>query len=93
MERGTVSLTNAELSSLYNFAVAEGCEKEDLLTKLAPVPDSGYPNQEHAVLISEEDAEVLLDCMPAPSEITDEVLAGARNKVQQFLSQVRFAKE
>jgi hypothetical protein len=90
MERGTVALSNLELQVLHDFAVAQGCQQTDLLNKLTPVANISDPNQEHTVLISENDAEIILDCMPVPNDQTDSVITSARIKIQQFLAKCRF---
>ncbi len=93
MERGVVSLNNFELSALHKLAVEQGCEKEDLIAKLQPVAGVSDQLQEHMVQISEDDAEIMLDCIPMPNGETDPNLTTARIKIQQFIAQCRFGDE
>lgn len=93
MERGTISLTNLELTVLYEMALAQGCDKQDLVDKLQPVPGAIDQSQEHIVQISEEEAEIMLDCMPMPSPENDPNLVSSRIKIQQFLAHCRFPEE
>lgn len=90
MERGIISLTNQELASLQSLAVQQGCEKQDLLDKLTPVAGVTDSNQEHTVQISEDEAEMLLDCMPVPSDGIDPNIISSRMKIQQFIARCRF---
>lgn len=95
MERGIVSLYNAELLALQQVAVSQGCLNQELLQKLNPV--LGLPKDDvtqlHSVLLSEEDAEVLLDCMPVPTQDDPELLKQARLKIQNFLAAQRFGEQ
>lgn len=93
MERGTVFLTNVELTFLSSIAVSQGCQKQDLIAKLQPVAGIVDQTQEHTVQISEDEAEILLDCMPIPSPESDPSLLTSRNKLQQFLAACRFPEE
>ena len=100
MQRGIISLTNLELSALYNLALSQGCKDKDLVAKLAPVEESNHPPsgdqntpQEYNVLISEDEAEIMLDCMPMPSDENDPNLVSARIKIQQFIAKSRFGEE
>ncbi|GIK83620.1 MAG: hypothetical protein BroJett025_02420 [Patescibacteria group bacterium] len=93
MERGTVSLTNSELTALYNLAISQGCQKDDLVSKLKPDASNTDQNQVYTVQISEDDAEVMLDCLPIPSEEVDPNLTSSRIKIQQFISRCRFGSE
>lgn len=93
MERGTVSLNNLELAALQKLALDQGCEKQDLLNKLQPVADVTDPMQEHTVQISEDEAEIMLDCLPVPSEKVDPNIASSRIKIQQFITKCRFGQE
>lgn len=90
MERGIILLTNLELATLYNMAVSENCQMPGLINKLHPVEGTNQA-QEHSVLMSEDEAEVLLDCMPMPSEHADPNLVSARTKLSNFIAQSRFA--
>jgi hypothetical protein len=92
MERGTIALNNLELSALTVLAVEQGCDKQALLQKLQPVADQ-EASVEHTVLLSEDDAEILLDCMPIPGSETDPSVGTARIKVQQFLARSRFGEQ
>ncbi len=93
MERGIVSLNNFELEALHSMAIQQGCQKEDLIVKLQPVVGVSDQLQEHAVQISEDEAEIMLDCMPMPTGDTDPNLSAARIKIQQFIAQCRFGDE
>lgn len=93
MERGTISLNNLELAALQGLAIAQGCKKQDLINKLQPVPDVADPTQEHTVQISEDDAEIMLDCLPVPSESVDPNISSSRIKIQQFITKCRFGDE
>ena len=93
MERGTVSLNNVELTVLHDLAVSQGCKKQDLVDKLSPLNDVADQMQEHTVLMSEEEAEIILDCMPMPSPELDTNLVAARIKIQQFLAKSRFGDQ
>ena len=93
MERGTVALTNIELGVLHDLAIAQGCKKQDLIDKLSPVANVQDQAEEHSVLMSEEEAEIILDCMPMPSPELDSNLISARIKVQQFLAKSRFGDQ
>ena len=95
MKRGIINLTNLELKSLYDLItiqnqIPEGV-KEKLLTKLTPVDDEMRlaskieSAQEYDVLISGEEAEIILDSMSAPSDDDSPNLISARSKIQQFL--------
>lgn len=94
MERGTIAFTNAELNTLHQLAISQGCQKVDLMQKLQPVAEVAVDDDsaEHTVLLSEDDAEVLLDCMPVPNQEDPELLKRSRIKVQQFLASQRFGE-
>lgn len=93
MERGIVSLNNLELEALHSLAVSQGCQKEDLLAKLQPVSGVTDQLQEHVVQISEDEAEIVLDCMPLPSPDSNPNVTSARIKIQQFIANCRFGEE
>ena len=90
MKRGTVSLNNIELGVLHGLAVLNGCNQQALLNKLTPVENVTDQMQEHTVLVSEDEVEILLDCMPIQSHDLDQALVSARVKLQQFLAKSRF---
>ncbi len=94
MQRGVVIFTNSELKILHELAISQGCQKEDLIAKISPIgvegSDKAGPDQNHNVLISEDEAEVMLDCMPMPDKDDDPNLVNARIKIQQFLAKSRF---
>lgn len=89
MERGTVSLSNLELTALNSLAVAYGCQKQDLLAKLQPVKGANNDTDTHNVLLSEDDAEIMLDCMSSPAEETDQHIVSSRIKIQKFITRCR----
>jgi len=93
MERGTVSLNNNELAALHDLAIKQGCNKKDLINKLLPVIGEVDPNKSHTVQISEDDAEIILDCLPVPSDDVDPNLSSSRIKIQEFISRCRFGTE
>ena len=95
MERGVIKLNNLELTALHNLATQYANRNQGLLAKLAPVADFVVTDQlhEHSVQVSEEDAEILLDCMPIPGSETDPSVGTARLKVQQFLARSRFGEQ
>ncbi len=93
MQRGIVSFTNLELKILHELAISQDCQNTDLLDKLSPVssPESSNDQlQTYDVLISEDEAEIILDCMPMPAKDDDQNLINARIKTQQFLAKSRF---
>ena len=91
MQRGIVSFTNPELKLLHELATTQGCKKKDLLAKLTPVEEKNpTSNKTYDVLVSEDEAEIILDCMPMPSKDDDPNLVNSRIKVQQFLAKTRF---
>lgn len=89
MERGVISLTNLELVALYHMAIAQHCTKQDLMDKLQPVKGVDDTDS-NVVQISEDDAEILLDCMPIPDEKSDPNIVSSRIKIQEFVSKCRF---
>ncbi len=92
MERGIISLNNFELTALQSLAIAQGCKKEDLVAKLQPVSGATDQLQEHTVQISEDEAEIMLDCMPMPNGDISTGLSTARIKIQQFIARSRFGE-
>ncbi|NCO12267.1 MAG: hypothetical protein COZ34_00105 [Candidatus Pacebacteria bacterium CG_4_10_14_3_um_filter_34_15] len=96
MQRGIVTFTNIELKLLHDLAISHDCKNDDLLDKLSPVASSdaslvpSNDQQTYDVLISADEAEVILDCMPMPDKDDDPDLVTARIKVQQFLAKSRF---
>lgn len=93
MQRGIVTFTNQELKLLHNLAISQGCQKSDLLDKISPVISSetlGEQPEGYDVLISEDEAEIILDCMPMPNKDDDLNLVNARVKIQQFIAKSRF---
>ena len=91
MKRGIVKLNNQELVALNHLLNIQDDAKPSLLQKLQPVTDVSN-EKEHKVQISEEDAELLLDCMPIPGKETDLSIKTARMKIQQFLAYSRFGE-
>lgn len=93
MQRGIVTFTNNELKLLHNLAISEGCTKGDLLDKISPVTSSASSSEQlegYDVLISEDEAEIILDFMPMPNKDDDPNLVSARIKIQQFVAKSRF---
>ncbi|MCB9813707.1 MAG: hypothetical protein H6772_04865 [Pseudomonadales bacterium] len=90
MQRGVIRLSNQELIILSNFLISKDCQEENLLFKLKPVENLIDQTQELDVLISENEAEIVLDCMPIPSKQDDPNLISARTKLQQFIAKLRF---
>lgn len=93
MQRGIVSFTNTELKLLHDLAISHDCKNDDLLVKISPVSftvSSGDQLQNYDVLISEDEAEFILDCMPMSDKDDDLNLVNARIKIQQFLAKSRF---
>lgn len=96
MERGIVLFNNAELTFLHNLAVVQGCKKHELIDRLKPVCGADGKidlNQECTIQISEDEAEIMLDCMPIPNEKADPNLTSSRFKIQQFISKCRFGDQ
>lgn len=99
MQRGIINFTNNELNYLYNLLNKNKLIPQDLITKLSPVVNNEILNQERAnqdleklinVLISEEEAEIILDNLPISSGDDSPELLSSRLKSQQFLSKIRF---
>lgn len=93
MQRGIVTFTNTELKLLHNLAISQGCENSDLLDKLSPVNSSEISSEGtdgYDVLVSEDEAEIILDCMPMPNKDDDPNLVNARIKIQKFIAKSRF---
>ena len=90
MQRGVIGFTNSELRVLYNVVVLQGCERKELLNKISPVNELENSTEAHNILISEDEAEIMLDCMPIPDENENSNLANAKIKIQQFLAKSRF---
>lgn len=86
MERGIVLLNNYELEALRSMALQQGCQREDLVVKLQPVAGVADQMLEHSVQISEDEAEIMLDCMPVQTADTNPSLTTARIKIQQFIA-------
>ncbi|MBU0974501.1 hypothetical protein KKD03_02260 [Patescibacteria group bacterium] len=93
MQRGIVSFTNLELKVLHDLVSSQGCQNRALLDKISPVVStvaSNDPLKEYDVLVSENEAEIILDCMPMLNKDDDPDLVNARIKIQQFLAKSRF---
>ncbi len=89
MNRGVILLTTLEMSQASAFLKTSTVPiSETLLNKLTP--SSTDPQQTDKILISEEDAEVLLDCLAAPSASEPAELKSLRLKLQQFIGKIRF---
>lgn len=92
MQRGIVGFTNQELKILHDLAISSGCQKEDLVAKIVPsgnLQNSIFSSLNN-VLLSEDEAEILLDLMPIPNESNNSTIGDVRIKIQQFLAKSRF---
>lgn len=86
MIRGMVKLTNKELDLLRNTLIESNCDKQSLIDKLASEDESLTQDTEFDVLISLDEAEIMLDCMSVPDKDDDHNLVTARIKIQKFIT-------
>lgn len=85
MKRGVVILTKQEYAKLYNEIVdslPESLKNKSFRAKTIW--------KEEKFQFSEDEVEIILDCLPAPFEIKDQELKEARIKLQNFLTKLRF---
>lgn len=89
MNRGVIILTTPEMSQASAFLKTSAVPiSNTLLNKLRP--SSTNPSASDKILISEEDAEILLDSLAAPTASEPAELKSLRLKLQQFIGKIRF---
>lgn len=80
MKRGTIKFTPTELSTLFQ-ALSTQLKSKPLLNKLSPTQST----LDQTIQLSSEEAELILDNLPIPTEIEDQELLQAHKKIRDFV--------
>lgn len=86
MQRGMLTFTQEELQ----FVTHQLAETSQDVTLLKPkLADAAESNGQVDLLLSEEEAETLLDTLPTPAEAETAIVKKLRTKFQTFLAEAR----
>lgn len=88
MLRGVLSLTPAQSKALLSELHGQIKGDQLLLDRIALLANSTAESGQ--LQLSEDEAELLLDLLPAPQTIDDPNLATARQVLQQFLTHLKW---
>lgn len=88
MNRGMITLTKPEIELVQN-----SLKKAVHITSELPVRLESALKEKTAkvaILLSEDSAEVVLDCLPMPEPNQEKVVASTRQAFSEFLTSLRF---